>query len=275
MLEHDKQLDTLAARVRSLEKGGHSVDPLPQRAVLSHGFIDARRSVRLWPIEGTNPNQLWENTGGFLHVTLGISETDLCQDDIESITRIPPDGLTSVRAVDEVLVRFFDKRKRDLVMSSSPRLADSVDPDGRPTAGIRLEIPTELDDTFRLLSRFGARLRARHGEGTKRHIKFDDYHGSLFANIKLPGDANWTRVTPGEAREDLEASIREESRHNQKRMAAKLVPGPRERLGRPLTIANEAVSAVRPITRGQPPGQPSGKRPRWSNPNVDPNSRQV
>ena len=35
---------------------------------------------------------------------------------------------------------FFAKKKRDLVMSNSPRLAGYVDPDGRPTAGICLEI---------------------------------------------------------------------------------------------------------------------------------------
>lgn len=89
----------------------------------------------------------------------------------------------------KVLVEFYDKKKRDLVMTSSPNLAGKVDQEGKPTAGIRLEIPTELNDTFRLLTSFGARLRARHGPGTKRHIKFDDYSASLFPNIKLPRDS--------------------------------------------------------------------------------------
>ena len=109
-------------------------------------------------------------------------------------------------------------------------------------------------DKFRLLSRFGTRLGARHGEGTKRHIKFDDYSGSLFANIKLPGDTTWTKVTPDASWDDLEASMRKESLHNQKRMAAKLVLGPRERLGRPLPLATSAPSPVCPIIRGQSSG---------------------
>ena len=128
-----------------------------------------------------------------------------------------------------MIVKFYDKQKRDQVVSSSPYLANRIDKEGKPTAGIRLEVPPELDDTFRLLHRFGSRLCARHGIGTKRHIKFDDFNGSLFTNIKLPGDSSWTRVTPAMTREDLGASLREENAHTQKRLAAKLVPGPRER----------------------------------------------
>ena len=79
---------------------------------------------------------------------------------------------------------------------SSPALSCKVDREGRPTAGIRLEVPPELGDTFWLLSCFGTRLRARHGTGTKRHIKFDDYNGSMFTNVKLPGDKSWTKITP-------------------------------------------------------------------------------
>ena len=52
----------------------------------------------------------------------------------------------------EVVVKFFDKQKRDLVASSSPSLASRIDKEGKPTAGIRMEIPADLMDTFRLLS---------------------------------------------------------------------------------------------------------------------------
>lgn len=107
------------------------------------------------------------------------------------------------------------------MFANATNLSDSGDGEGRPTAGIRLEIPSELEDTFRLLARFGTRLRARHGEGTKRHIKFDDFAGSLYSNVKLPGDLSWTRVTPAMAQEDLEASLREESSRHKKRLATK------------------------------------------------------
>ena len=114
----------------------------------------------------------------------------------------------------------------------------NFDKEGRPTAGIRLEIPEELKDTFRLLARFGTRLRARHGDGTKRHIKFDDFSGTLYTNIKLPGDTTWTKVTPAMAREDLEASHREENARHQKRLATKLVPGPQERLREQMPVVS-------------------------------------
>lgn len=118
-----------------------------------------------------------------------------------------------------------------------------MDKEGRPTAGIQMEVPSELDETFRLLHRFGTRLRARHGAGTKRHIKFDDFGRSLYANIKLPGDSTWTRVTPTMAREDLGASLREENACTQKRLATKLIPGPRERLNRPMDDVGLALPA--------------------------------
>lgn len=140
-----------------------------------------------------------------------------------------------------------------------------MDAEGRPEAGLRLEIPPELDDTFRLLSRFGTRLRARHGEGTKRHIKFDDYTGSLFTNVKLPGDATLTRVTPAMAREDLELLMREENTQHQKRFATKLVPGARERLGRPAPAALAPPNGGQGIARPAPGSFP-GRRPRWTVP---------
>ena len=153
-----------------------------------------------------------------------------------------------------------------MVMASSVNLASCVDETGKPTAGTRLELPAELMDTFRLLARFGTRLRARHGEGTRRHIKFDDYAGLLYTNIKLPGDSAWTRVTPDMAKEDLEASMKEENAANQRRLATKLVPGPRERLRRPAIEAGVPPQPVRTVAVMPKPSAPNGKRPRWSGP---------
>ena len=267
------QLKEVADRVLALERSGRrpEYNQVEGRATLSTEYLTARRSVRLWPVEGHNDDELWEGVGEFLHGTLAINETDVCQEDIETITRVI--GGNGHTEKNEVMVRNFDKLKRDLVVSSSPNLAKEVDRDGKPTAGIRFEIPSELTDTFRLLHRFGTRLRARHGVGTKRHIKFDDFCGSLYANIKLPGDSSWTRVTPDMAREDLCASMREENEHTQKRLAAKLVPGPRERLGRPVGDSR-ALHPMRGIAERPAPQTmtessglgPSGKRPRWSVP---------
>lgn len=85
----------------------------------------------------------------------------------------------------------------------------------------------------------------------------------LYANIKLPGDTSWTRVTPAMAREDLEASHWEENTRHQKKLASKLVPGPRERLGRPMPVVAVTTNeeGIRVIGAASP-----GKRPRLAGP---------
>ena len=255
-------LNRLEARVRALERGDASGPVGHTQTELSDHYQCARRSVRLWPVRGVSEEELWGETGEFLHCLMGIAEGDVCQDDIEEVRRVE-DALAAGAVHDEVVVMFKDKRKRDLVMTNSVNLAGEVGPDRRPTAGTRLEIPAELRGTFRLLTRFGTRLRARHGEGTKRHIKFNDFRGSLITNVKLPGDESWTRVTPQMARDDLEASMREEDSRNQARLAAKLVPGPRERLAVP-QLADRSGVRNRPAPLSST--VPSGKRPRWSGP---------
>ena len=265
---HRTELSHLSDRVAMLERGGGATVVTEEPAVLSPEYLFARRSVRLWPIPGGTDEEIWESVGEFLHDSLAIREDDLCQDDIESIERVATGRLTDDRK--EALVTFVDRQKRDAVMSSSSNLASKVDREGKPTAGIRLEIPKELDGTFRLLSRFGTRLRARHGTGTKRHIKFDDYTASLYTNIKLPGDNSWTRITPRMAKEDLEASVREENSQVKKRMALKLVPGPRDRLSVPVQDARitapPLLRSKTPNAASAPTPAPSGKRPRWSVP---------
>ena len=260
----ETQIEKLTERVRALENRRTLEPVMPSRAVLSDDYMRARRSVRAWPVEGTTEGEIWGGAGDFLHGPLAIPESDLNQNDVEAVTRVDDSGPGVIR--NEVIIRFKDARTRDMVMASSVNLASCVDETGRPTAGTRLELPSELMDTFRLLARFGTRLRARHGEGTRRHIKFDDYAGSLYANIKLPGDSAWTRVTPDMAKEDLVASMKEENAANQKRLASKLIPGPRERLQRPAAEPGVPPQPVRAVPTLPKQLAPSGKRPRWSGP---------
>ena len=123
--------------------------------------------VWLWPVDGSTDKEIWEGDGKFLHGTLAIQEVDVCQDNMEAIEQAIDDQDHAERK--GVVVKFFDKQKRDLVMTSSPNLSSRFENDGKPTAGMRLEIPPELADTFRLLSRFGS----RPSSGTKHHTKFD------------------------------------------------------------------------------------------------------
>ena len=198
-------------------------------ATQSPEYSRARRSLRLWPITASTEVEMWGGVGDFLQDLLGLSDDEVRQEDIDSIKRVA-DPVAAGTVRDEVLIVFNSAETRDTVMMRANQLAGRVDASGAPTAGIRLEVPPELVPTFRLLSRFGARLRARHGEGTKRHIKFDDFNASLYAVVKLPGDQSWTRVSPETARKDLEASFRKEEESTQIRLAAKLLPDPRERL---------------------------------------------
>ena len=249
--EHDADLTRIDARLSAIESGT-TTRLRERRAPLSDDYLRARRAIRLWPVEGLTEEEIWEATGDFIHGPLGAPQADIGGDDIESVERVvSPLAGDLVRS--EVLVTLKDKRTRDMLMVSSVNLASQVDSTGRPTAGTRLEIPRELTDTFRLLNRFGARLRARHGAGTKRHVKFDDYTGSLYANVKLPGDTTWTRVLPEMARADLGASVQEEDTRNRKRFATKLLPGPRERLAMPISLGLGRAPPLDCFTAPTPP----------------------
>ena len=177
-------------RITSTSPGGRLLEsdrrPQPARAVLAGPACLLPPSKR--------PRRVAHCTGNAM----------ICQEDIESIRKVDTSAVAG-GVKEEVLLTFYSAEVRDTVMMSAKNLAGEVDSSGLPLDGVRWEIPPELVDTFRLLSSFGTRLRARHGEGTKRHIKFDDYNASLYTIIKLPGDANWTRVSPSTARRDLDA----------------------------------------------------------------------
>ena len=261
--EQKAMLLELGERVSLLENRGSSRAPGGTGPVgKSLDYLRARRAVRIWPVDRTSEEALWRGTGEFIHTALKISEDEVSPDDIESIVTVPDPRLPIGNLHDEAIVTFYCARKRDSLLANAANLASFRDSAGRPTAGVRLGFPVELDDTFRLLSRFGTRLRARHGEGTKRHVKFDDHESSLIMNIKLPGDEQWSRVTPSMAREDLAKTTREEAATIMKRISSN-APGPRQRLAAPagnevraqrdgatgssLELGNQALMAARTV----------------------------
>ena len=226
-------LDGLGSRMEALERGDRRVTGGAAAATVSkcQSFLTGRRSVRMWPIDQSSSRSMWKGVGEFMHSALDIDEDDIGPDDIEEVVALPDPKFPNGNLRSKVLVRFADARKRDMVVTSAAKLASRIDSTGKPTAGMRLEIPENLMDVFRLLSRFGTRLRAKHGEGTRRHVKVDDMEASLYMNIKLPGDESWSKVTPEMARTDLEANTRAESAKILRRIAAKDSPvGPRQRL---------------------------------------------
>ena len=168
LTEQRVEISVINTTLEALETGKIGANPNAVRpAALSDEYNKARRSIRLWPIPGVTEDDLWEGVGEFIHGPLGVSEAEVGQNDIEAIYRVHSLG-SGDNVKDEALVVLKDKKIRDLMMVNSINLAECVDAAGRATAGTRMEVPADLLDTFRLLNRFGARLRARHGPGTKK-----------------------------------------------------------------------------------------------------------
>ena len=203
--QHETQIARIREDVKRMKEDpfpplpGRSIGPLatPVPTLMVGGDNDeayflARRSLRLWPIRGKTKDDLWHSAGVFLGTTLGL-EGKIDGKAIQSVKRV--DIPSGPGVTDEALVVFTEVVTRDQVMGSASRLAPFMDQNGRATAGMRMEIPSRLQQGFRILFRYGQRLRARHGAGTRRHVKFCDLERSLYLNVKLPGDETWSRVS--------------------------------------------------------------------------------
>ena len=161
----------------------------------------ARRTVRIWPVVGTTPDQVWQAARTFLVGNLRL--TDVGMEAVHSVTRATTASGPGVN--NEVIVTFKEMHTRDQVMGAAAMLSTYMDANGRATAGLRMQVPPSLQSHFRILFKFGQSLRMRHGQGTRRHIKFDDALRSLYLNVKLPGDERWSRVSVEVARRGLSA----------------------------------------------------------------------
>ena len=203
--KHEEKISEMFAQIQKIKEdpfpplaagatgslGGGLLPPVPSR-VEDREFDLARRSLRLWPVPGSTKDSLWEAAGIFLGTNLGM-EGKLNATSIESITRVEIPSGPGVR--DEVLVRFKEITLRDMVMGAASKLSSFIDVNGKATAGMRMEVPSRLQQSFRVLFKYGQNLRARHGQGTRRHVKFCDLERNLFLNIKLPGDEGWSKVS--------------------------------------------------------------------------------
>ena len=144
-----------------------------------------------------------EAVEAFCCQALGVPRKD--ELNIESVRRVKsaPKGTAFL----EVVVLFGDTFARDDILTRGPMLSEYRNEEGKPTAGIRLEIPSHLMGSFKSLEAFGFALRRRHGPSFKKHIKFDEFEESLYlqAGIKEEEDTpvDWTRYSATEAREGL------------------------------------------------------------------------
>ena len=145
--------------------------------------MQARRSLRLWPISGSVLADVWESTRDFLYKLLGLGS--IGEDQIENIAR--PERQSGFGVKDEAIVLFKFAETRDSVIGASSKLSNMIDTNNKPTAGIRIEVPRGLRPTFNILRRYGHQLKMRHGTRTRHYVKFDNAMMTIFLNVRLPG----------------------------------------------------------------------------------------
>ena len=109
---------------------------------------------------------------------------------------------------EEVIVLFSNKDTRDLESSYARNLAPYRDSEGRPTAGIRFDIPDHLSGIHRTLLQYGHRMWLKHNKNPefKRNVRHDDTELSYCLDIKLPGKQKWITISYQMALADRRAS---------------------------------------------------------------------
>ena len=196
-----------------------------QRERFSHvreaSYIRSRKSLRIWPIEGTSERTLRDSLETFMRDALKISSRDIENIPIQEIrrSRSSPNALTYL----ETIIVFEDTEDRDFVASRAVNLGGLVHQDGRPKAGIRLDVPTFLLSTFKDLNGYAYNVRRIHGKKAKTHVKFDEANRSLILELRLPGSDNWLKITPSKARDLTTEANESELMKLQKDMKARAI----------------------------------------------------
>ena len=174
--------------------------PTSSRADGDSWYWRARKCLKVFPIEGKTDDELLFSLDQFVLTKLRIPPGTFNRDDIGFIRRVK--SLKRTKIPNEVVVSFNSTDARDLVQSYARNLADCVTEAGKPTAGLRMEIPERLIADFKALEQYGHALKSKHKNGFKRHIKLDDSCLGLYLDVFLPKQAKWIRVDVEHARMD-------------------------------------------------------------------------
>ena len=166
--------------------------------ILKTPFFRSRCSIRIWPIKGRSEQELTKEVGLFCREALGVTEAEQSDLEIKGIRRVRSAPASKVH--NEVLVTFADPDQRDFIFSKGNMLSEFIS-DGKPTAGMRMDIPANLVDTHKLLNDLGYQIKRRFGSSTRKYVKFDSANEDLFLEVRLPDSYNWLRITPQMARE--------------------------------------------------------------------------
>ena len=168
-------------------------------------YDESLRTIRIWPILGESQERIRQNLEDFLKNCLLQTSSEVELLGIERVTRVR--NQPSQRIHNEVRVTMNRQWAREHIASKGRMLADYVDSENRPTAGIRMDIPDFLATDFRTLDRYGVRMRNTHGKLTKKYVKYDESNLSLILELRLPGDSAWMKITPSLARELVDLSL--------------------------------------------------------------------
>ena len=179
-------------------------------------FHMSRKSLRIWPIKGSTDPELRVDLMDFITNALRVPATEAEAIRIERIrrTRSAPQAISH----HEVCVTFTSVDDRDYIAGRSYNLSTHIDDQGKPQAGVRMDIPGFLMPTFKDLNTYGRIARNTYGKDIRKYIKFDDDELDLFLEIRLPGSTNWLRIAPPRARELIADSAEGELRSMQTMM---------------------------------------------------------
>ena len=214
---HEKFRETVATIMR--EETDHSISGVArpflagakcreQEEVRKKKFERSRRSLRIWPIRGSNSTEISDKLVDFLEGALKLGKDDIAQLGIDSVERTRPSQRSGI--YDEVRVTMQETADRDWLAARGRYLAPYRTTEGKPTAGIRLDIPDYLAGDFRTLEDYGLLMKRLHGPSTKKYIKYDDAAFMIYLELRLPGGRSYLKITPSLAKELRESNDREE-----------------------------------------------------------------
>ena len=162
--------------------------------------LGGKKKLRIFPIIGSTQEELLTALDEFIIDKLRIPCGVLSKEDVVYVRKVKTAKKSKIQ--DELLVVFESVHVRDLVQSYARNLAEWTGTNGKPMAGLRLEIPEKLLGDFKSLEQYGHAMREKHGVGFKRHIKLDDSVMGLYMDVYPPQAKQWIRVDMDLVRED-------------------------------------------------------------------------
>ena len=168
-------------------------------------YFRARRSIKIWPVIREEGEELEMAVRRFFAIKMGVPPAMARDVNIDTLRHISQPKKSRVQ--NEILVTFAEQEERDNIHSYANGLAKSGG-----AAGLRIDVPPMLKQSFRLLDEHGMTMVNIYGKGVKRSIKFDDRNRDLMMDIKLPTSDVWHNITVEQAKEARKVRVESDLR---------------------------------------------------------------